>query len=99
MTGQPAMESATGIMVAMFKEIDNMPGRRLVDVIEQAGVDETDHVKIGHSLRDSFIPGLRKVLPEMPSPHFAMIEAAVEETDWVYLAKEIIAHGHKQKNA
>ena len=92
-------DSATSIMVAMFKEIDNMPGRRLVDVIEQAGIDENNHVKIGHTLRDSFIPGLRQVLPEMPSPHVAMIVGTVEETDWVYLAKQIIAHGRKQKNA
>jgi hypothetical protein len=90
--------TSTGVMVAMFKCIDDLPGRRLVDVIAASDADENDHETVGKCLRDSFLPGLEKILPGIPTPHRAMLEVAIDETDWTYLAKEIIAHGHEQKN-
>jgi len=93
---EPPM-STTELMIEMFKVVDDKPGKRLIDVVEQSGATDLSAAEIGKSLKDSLVPGFVAIMPDLASPHIALLEAAVDETDWDKLTTKILNFGRKRR--
>lgn len=88
----------TQLMLGFYKYIDDLPGQTLVAVLEENEWDLNDLKEIGDGLRKSIVKELMGGwLEALPNPHQVMIEAAMDEVDWSYVAKEVIEYGRKKK--
>lgn len=88
----------TQLMLNFYKYVDDLPGQTLVSVLEENDWDLNDLKEIGDGLKSSIIKQLMGGwLERLPNPHQVMIEAAMDEVDWLYVAKEMIDYGKKKQ--